>query len=67
MPDFTFIYIEGWLCAQAPGGRSVCHPDGTGFSCDPEYGLAATTMQSRAVPPAVVAWLVQPIVGKNDN
>jgi hypothetical protein len=54
--------IAGWVCEQAPGGRSASHPDGTGFSCDRRNGLAATVTQFRALPPAVLAWLVYPVL-----
>lgn len=58
------ILIDGWTCEAHETGRTVQAKDGSAFIYDFKHGLTGTTKQWSVAPPAVLAWLVAPLIDR---
>jgi hypothetical protein len=57
------LEIDGWRCSDHGLSRSaVCLASGVGYACSKAHGLWPTVKSYVAMPPAVVAWLVYPVL-----
>lgn len=56
------VMIDGWRCTSSEAARVAQHCDGTAFVYDIKLGLTGTVIQLNVATPAVLSWLIAPIV-----